>query len=119
MQFEGEETVRALAKALDDKKASDILAIHVADKTIIADWFLICSGRNENHVKALCDDLDDAAYGLGLEVRRKEGYNEGRWIVVDYGGILVHIFHPQERQYYNLERLWDSGDNTIDLQLEA
>ena len=106
-------------KALDvceilyNKKASDIVAIHVADKTIIADWFIICSGRATQQVKAIADELDHKAQELGLTLRRTEGYGEGKWIVLDYADILVHIFYPDERKYYNMERLWDENDSAI------
>ena len=96
----------ALCEVLDNKKALDILAVNVADKTIIADWFVIASGRSTTQVKALCDELEEKAAERDLIARRKEGYQEGRWIVVDFGTILVHLFHPEEREYYNLERLW-------------
>lgn len=108
-----DETIKQQAEGicgiLYNKKAQDILAIHVADKTIIADWFVICSGRAVAQVKALCEELEDKAAALGLALRRREGYAEGKWIVLDYGDILVHIFHPDERKYYNMERLWDEG----------
>lgn len=100
------EQVLALCEVLNNKKALDILAVNVADKTIIADWFIIASGRSTTQVKALCDELEEKAAERGLIARRKEGYQEGRWIVVDFGTILVHLFHPEEREYYNLERLW-------------
>ena len=100
------EQVLALCEVLDNKKALDILAVNVADKTIIADWFIIASGRSTTQVKALCDELEEKAAERGLIARRKEGYQEARWIVVDFGTILVHLFHPEEREYYNLERLW-------------
>lgn len=82
------------------------MAIHVGDRTIIADWFVVCSGRATAQVKALCDEIEEKAEGMGLSVRRIEGYSEGRWIVIDFGSILVHIFYPEEREYYNMERLW-------------
>ena len=105
---------------LDEKKAVDILAAHVADRTIIADWFVICSGRGITQVKALCDELEDRSAELGLTVRRKEGYQAGRWIVIDFGTILVHIFHPEEREYYNIERLWaDDPLNCIDFSRDG
>ena len=96
----------ALCEVLDNKKALDILAVNVADKTIIADWFVIASGHSTTQVKALCDELEEKAAERGLIARRKEGYQEGRWIVVDFGTILVHLFHPEEREYYKPERLW-------------
>lgn len=112
------EQVEALCAALYDKKAQDILAIHVGDKTIIADWFVICNGRAVPQIKALCDDLEEKAAEAGLELRRKEGYVAGRWIVLDYADILVHIFHPEERQYYNMERLWDTDETAVNYSRE-
>lgn len=109
------EQVLDLCKILSDKKAADIIAIDVADKTIIAEWFIICSGRSVPHVKTLCDAVEEKCGELNLEVRRKEGYSDGRWIVLDFAHILVHIFHPDERQYYNMERLWiDEPESYID-----
>lgn len=107
------EQVEALCAALYDKKALDVLAIHVGDKTVIADWFIICSGRAVPQIKALSDDLEEKAEQIGLDLRRKEGYDAGRWIVLDYADILVHIFHPEERQYYNMERLWDTDETAV------
>ncbi len=106
MNLELKEQVLGLCEVLYNKKALDIVAIHVADKTIIADWFVICSGRAVPQVKALCDELEEKAPDLGLETRRKDGYPEGRWVVLDFGSILVHVFIPDERKYYNMERLW-------------
>lgn len=108
-----EEQARAICQILYNKKALDIRAMYVQDKTIVADWFVVCSGRSIPQVKTLCDELEDKMAEEGLFVRRKEGYQEGRWVVLDFGDVLVHIFHPEERTYYNLERLWDSGDNVI------
>ena len=118
-----EENIRRQAMmicdALYNKKAQDIMAIHVGDRTIIADWFVVCSGRATAQVKALCDELEEKAAERGLIAQRKEGYQEGRWIVVDFGTILVHIFHTEEREYYKLERLWaDDPQHCIDYSKE-
>lgn len=111
------ETIRnqvdGICALLYDKKAVDVVAIHVADKTVVADWFVIASGRVPAQVKALCDELEEKAPSLGLSLRRKEGYAEGRWIVLDYADILVHLFYPEERQYYNMERLWDEHGEAV------
>lgn len=98
--------VRGIIDIADAKKAKDILAVRVGDKTIVADWFVFANGTSSIHVKSLADEIEDRAAELGLVLRRKEGYNEGRWIVLDFASILVHIFHPEEREYYNVERLW-------------
>ena len=112
----GEQEVLNLCKILDDKKANDIIAIHVGDRTIVADWFIIASGRSVPHVKALCDELEEQAASVGLISKRKEGYDQGRWIVLDYGFALVHLFHPEERSYYNMERLWEEDGSVIRYQ---
>ncbi|MDO4564876.1 MAG: ribosome silencing factor [Clostridia bacterium] len=109
----GETEVKQLCEILCGKKALDVVAIHVGDRTIVADWFVIASGHSTIQVKALCDELEEKSAELELTVNRKEGYAEGRWIVLDYGFILVHIFHPEERAYYNMERLWEDGENMI------
>jgi len=105
--------VLGVCEILYNKKAIDIVAIHVADKTIIADWFIICSGRATQQVKALADEVDHKATELGLTLRRSEGYGEGKWIVLDYADILVHLFFPEERKFFNMERLWDENDSAI------
>ena len=97
---------------LYEKKAQDIVAINISDKSIIADYFIICSGRSNTQVKSLCDEVE-SKFSQELCVRRKEGYQQGRWIVVDFGDILLHIFHPEERAYYNIERLWADDANYI------
>lgn len=109
VRAEERKQVEELLKLLDDKKASDIIAIDVADKTIIADWFIVASGNSTIQVKAICDEILDHYAEIGLNLRREEGYNEGRWIVLDFGHILLHIFYPEERKYYNIERLWIDG----------
>ena len=116
------ETIRKqvdrIAQVLCDKKALDVVAIRVDDKTIIADWFIIAGGRVSTQVKALCDEVEEKAPSFGLTLRRREGYAEGRWIVLDFGDILVHLFHPDERRYYNMERLWDEHDCALRYPLE-
>ena len=99
----------AVCEVLYNKKAQDIVAIHVADKTIVADWFIICSGRASQQVKSLADEVDQKATELGLNLRRSEGYGEGKWVVLDFADILVHIFQQPFREFYDLESLWADG----------
>ena len=109
----GEQETLAICKLLYEKKAIDILALHIGDKTIIADWFIVASGNSVTQMRALCDTLEEKADELGVTLHRKEGYEDARWIVLDFGFILVHLFHPEERAYYNIERLWEGDDNLI------
>ena len=114
MNEETKALAEKLARILYDKKAVDIIGIPVSDKTIIADWFLIASGRSVTQIRALADDLEDKAKEeLGITPLRKEGYDDARWVVLDYGDILVHLFHPEERQHYSIERLWDTDGNAV------
>ncbi len=106
-----------IAGILDSKKALDITVLHVAHLTVITDYMVIASGRSSLQVKSLADDVDDALAMEGVQLRSKEGHNEGRWIVLDYGTVLVHLFHPEDREFYHLERLWDDGQNRLPLEL--
>lgn len=104
-----------IAQILDAKKADDILIIDVNGLTIIADNFVIASASNENHVRMLSDEVQGKMAGEeNILPDRTEGEMEGRWIVLDYGDVLVHIFHTAEREYYQLERLWKIEDNFLD-----
>lgn len=108
-----------IARILDDKKAGNILALKVDHLTVLCDYMVIASGRSTTHVSALEDNLEEELSKQGLQPQRMEGRNEARWIVLDYGSVLVHIFHQEERAYYNLERLWDDGTNRIPLPFET
>ena len=116
--MEQEMLVKAIAKVLDDKKALDIRALRVGHLTVITDYMLIASGRNILQTKALAEDVEDKMAELGVPLRSREGNQEGRWIVLDYGTVLVHIFHPEAREYYHLEKLWSDGGNEVDLGLD-
>ena len=98
-----------IAQTLYKNKANHILALDVRELTVICDYMVIASGRSASQVKALADEVDDRMAQLGYAPRRTEGQGEGRWIVMDYGHIMVHIFHQEERQFYNIERLWRNG----------
>ena len=98
-----------IAQVLYDKKAQDIVALHVGHLTVITDYMVIASGRSTLQTRALAEEVDDQMAQAGVPLRSREGFNEGRWIVLDYGTVLVHIFHPEDRQYYHLERLWEDG----------
>lgn len=103
------------AEILYDKKARDILALDVSHMTVITEYMVICTARSAQQVHSLCDDVEDTLAEEGVLVRKKEGQNEGRWAILDYGHMLVHIFHPDERKFYRLERLWDEGTNRLEL----
>lgn len=94
------------AVAARDKSAEDLVALDVSGRMPLADIFLICTGRNERNVSAIASEIEDRLFVSGVKPLRREGRGEGRWILLDFGGLIVHVFHEEDRQYYALERLW-------------
>ena len=96
---------------LDAHKAQDIKVLEVFDQTIVADYFVLCTGTSNTQVKALAGELEYKMKLAKVDYLRMEGYNEGSWIIVDFGSVLVHIFQRETRDFYNIEKLWsDSKD---------
>ncbi|MFM7269329.1 MAG: ribosome silencing factor [Cyanobium sp.] len=101
---------RQAAEACDDRKAVDIRLIHVEEISSLADWFVICSGLTDVQVRAIARSVEDALEEQeGRLPLRREGVAEGRWVVLDYGELIVHVLTPQERAYYDLEAFWGHG----------
>lgn len=110
------ELVRAAAHAAEEKQAVDIVAFDVSDQLAITDAFLVCSGTNPPQMSAIRDAVEERLLELGTKPVRREGEREGRWVLLDYSDIVVHIQHAEERAFYALERLW-SDCPAIDLEL--
>jgi len=100
------ELVTTAARAASEKLAADILAFDVSDQLAITDAFLIASGNNDRQVKAIVDEVEDKLREVGAKPIRREGERDGRWVLIDYGEIVVHVQHEEERKFYALERLW-------------
>ena len=96
----------AAAEAAGDKLARDLVAFDVSDQLVITDVFLVCSAANDRQVRAVVDAVEERLLALGAKPVRREGQREGRWVLLDYGDIVVHIQHEDERAYYALERIW-------------
>ena len=105
------EVLKTIVKALDSKRAEDIMAVGIRDLTIIADYFVIANGTSTTQTKALADSVEYELKKLGLEPARTEGYAQANWIILDYGDIIVHVFYKDTRDFYNLEKLWSDGVN--------
>ena len=106
--------VKEIAKVLDEKKAVDITAIKTEEITIVSDYFIIASGTSNTHAKSLADDVEyEIKTRFGIDPEHIEGRATG-WILLDYGTVLVHIFTQDNREYYNLERLWADA-SVVDL----
>lgn len=110
------ELVRVAARAADDKKAEDLVALDVSEPLPLTDAFLLATGDNERNVLAIAGGIEDALLEAGAKPLRREGRSEGRWVLLDFGDLVVHVFHQEDRQYYSLERLWkDAPVIPIDL----
>ena len=100
------ELVHTAALAASDKLAENIVAFDVSEQLVITDAFLVCSAPNDRQVKAIVDAVEDALREIGAKPVRREGERDGRWVLIDYAEIVVHVQHEDERAFYALERLW-------------
>ena len=100
------ELVRTAAQAASDKLAENIMAFDVSEQLVITDVFLLASAPNDRQVRAIVDDIEEKLRDLGEKPLRREGERDGRWVLLDYGQIVVHVQHEEERSFYALERLW-------------
>ena len=98
--------VHTAARAAADKLAKEIVAFDVSDQLAITDAFLLASASNDRQVRAIVDEIEDKLRDLGEKPLRREGERDGRWVLIDYGDVVVHVQHEEERQFYALERLW-------------
>ncbi len=94
------------ARAADSKQGDDLVALDVSGPLPLTDVFLLVTGRNERNVQAIASEVEDRMIEAGAKPLRREGRAEGRWILLDFGDVIVHVFHEEERLFYSLERLW-------------
>ena len=100
----------AAARAAAEKQGEDISVLDVRSLIVITDYFVIVSGSTSRQVKTIVDSVEDALRGLGVKPLRREGETEGRWVLLDYVDVVVHVFGAEERRYYDLERLWKDAN---------
>lgn len=96
--------------AADNKKARDIKVLDIRDISPITDYFIICSGSSTVQVKAIADEIEDKLEGAGYGLYHKEGYDSSKWILLDFGDVIIHVFREEERNFYNIERLWADAE---------
>lgn len=116
--MEAKEVLNVAVKAADDKKAEDIIVLNMKGISLVADYFIICHGNSDKQVQAIAREMKEQVEKLGVNVRRMEGYDEAKWVLVDLGEVVAHVFHKDERGYYNLERLWGDAP-LVDLTREV
>lgn len=108
------ELMTLAVNAADDKKAEDIVVLNMNGISSVADYFVICHGNSDKQVQAIAREIKDQANQINIDVKRLEGFDEASWVLVDLGDVVVHIFHRDQRGYYNLEKLWGDAP-TIDV----
>ena len=112
MDITSKKLVLEICNALSDKLGKDIIALYVREKTDLCDYFVIASGSNAPQIRAMGERVEELVEkNLGVAPTRTEGVRDGRWAVVDYGDVIVHIFNDETRLFYHLERLWTDGGN--------
>jgi ribosome-associated protein len=100
------ELLSVAARAADSKQGEDLVALDVSGPLPLTDVFLLVTGRNERNVQAIAGEIEDKLIEAGAKPLRREGRAEGRWILLDFGDLIAHVFHEEDRMYYSLERLW-------------
>jgi len=110
---EAKSAAKTAYEAIDSKLGADIIILDISNVSIMADYFIIASANNMNHLKALADETERKLHEAGFKMRHSEGYNTSKWILLDYGIIIVHLFTKEEREFYNIERVWRDSD-TVD-----
>jgi ribosome-associated protein len=113
-----ETLVRTAAAAGAEKKATDVVALNVAETLVVTDYFLIMTGANDRQVHAIADAVEDALREAGVKPIGREGERELKWVLLDYGDFVVHVFQGQEREFYRLEKLWSDAPR-LDLPAEV
>jgi ribosome-associated protein len=108
--MEAFEMARTIARVLDDKRAQDIKLLKVQDLTVLADYFVIASGGSSTQVAALTGEVEFKLGEAGVKPLRVEGASTRSWVLLDYGTVVVHIFYPEAREYYALERMWADAE---------
>lgn len=104
------EMLQVVVEACEDRKAENCVVLNMEQLTPIANYFVICHGNNERQVQAIVRSVKEAAEERGYQVNRIEGFEQARWVLIDIDDIICHVFHKDERAYYNLERLWGDAE---------
>ena len=111
--MESKELMNTAVKILEDKKAVRIESFYVEKKTILADYYIVCSGTSNIHIKALADEVETGLEKQDVQLLHKEGLETARWVLLDYGTVVIHIMHEIDREYYDLETLFSKGHESL------
>ena len=114
--LEPAELAKIIVDVASDKKASDVVMLDIRELSVIADYFVICTGSNPRQIQAIASAIDDKLAEQGVHQRGREGNADGGWLLLDFGDVIVHIFGQMEREFYRLERLWSEAPTVVYLQ---
>jgi ribosome-associated protein len=114
--LESSEVAKLVVEAASDKKAGDVVMLDIRELSVIADYFVICTGSNPRQIQAIASGVEDSLDEARVKTRAREGSPEAGWVLLDCGDVIVHIFGPMEREYYRLERLWSGAPTVVYLQ---
>jgi len=109
MPVSPKELLQIAVSAAEDKKAMNLVALDLKGISLIADYFVICHGNSDTQVQSIATEVRKRAQEAGAQIRGIEGMNTARWVLMDLGDVVVHVFHRDEREYYNIERLWSDA----------
>ncbi|WP_114570458.1 ribosome silencing factor [Exiguobacterium flavidum] len=104
-----EQELKLIVNAIDDKRAEDIVVLDMKNISPVADYFVICEGNSEKQVQAIAREVKELAHEHELPIKRLEGFDAARWVLADLENVVVHVFHRDDRDYYNLEKLWSDA----------
>ena len=104
--MDARERAMVAAYAAEEHKAEAVAVLDLRELTLVTDYFVICTGETDVQIRAIVEAIEEAMHASGARLLRREGTEQARWVLLDYGDVVVHVFGPEERKYYRLERLW-------------
>lgn len=111
--MESEEKLQIVQDAMEELKAVDVQVLHVTDQTTVTDYMVVCSGTSNIHIRAIVDRVIERMKEHDVKGVRREGYNEARWVLLDFGDVVAHVFDPEDRQFYGLEEFWKKSEPLV------
>ncbi|WP_127579758.1 ribosome silencing factor [Paenibacillus koleovorans] len=109
MSRKPEAVLNMAVRSAEDKKAHNLVVLDLKGVSLIADYYVICHGNSDTQVQAIATDIRKQAHERGVPIKGIEGFDSARWVLVDLGDVVIHVFHRDEREYYNIERLWSDA----------
>ncbi|MCR8645731.1 ribosome silencing factor [Paenibacillus sp. N1-5-1-14] len=109
MSLSPKQLMELIVHAVDDKKAMNVVTLNVTEISMVSDYFVICSGNSETQVQAIATEARKKADAKGVKVRGIEGFDTAKWVLIDMGDVVLHVFHRDDREYYNIERIWSDA----------